>query len=175
MSLVSTESRYGGLAQGLHWLTALLVLAAWLVSGTWGRDETSWLMVLHQSLGMSVFILLVVRVLWRALDRRPRPEAPTAMLVASRVVQWALYLLLLAVPLTAIVGTQLEGHALLAYGQSIGPFVETSRRTGHQILEVHEFLGTTIMWVAGLHALAALFHHYVLRDGVLRAMLPGRA
>lgn len=175
MTLRSSETRYGVLARAIHWLTALLVLAAWLISGSWGRDETAWQMVAHQSLGMAVFILLVIRVVWRLFDRRPAVEIPRAMGIASRIVQGVLYVLLFAVPMSAIIGTQLEGHAILAFGLDAGPFLETSRQAGHRILNAHEFLGTATLWVAGLHAVAALFHHYVLKDGVLRSMLPGRA
>ena len=77
-------------------------------------------------------------------------------------------------PLTAIAGTWLEGHAIIVYGLGqIGPYLAESRQLGHQIMEVHELLANAIVVVAGLHAVAALFHHFFVKDGVLRAMLPG--
>ena len=55
----------------------------------------------------------------------------------------------------------------------IGPYLAESRHLGHQIMEVHQLLANAIVVVAGLHAAAALFHHFFVKDGVLRAMLPG--
>jgi len=57
---------------------------------------------------------------------------------------------------------------------AIGPFVATSHDFGRALTELHPFLGDAIVWVAGLHTAAALFHHFILRDRVLLSMLPGR-
>jgi len=173
MSLFGTEIRYGLVAQGLHWLTAGLVLGAWLIAGTW-RGGSSSLLTLHQTLGFAVLVMVVVRLAWRWFDRRPAtPPMPGVMAFASKVAHWLLYALLLAVPATAIAGSWLEGHAITVYGiGAIGPFLTASRSLGHEILDIHEFLGSAIMWVAGFHAAAAIFHHVFLRDRVLKQMLP---
>lgn len=171
MTLLGTEFRYGTVAKAFHWATVLLVAAAWLVAG----GDRSPTIVLHETLGATIFVLVALRLIWRAFDRRPkRQDLPTVLAWSSQAVHWLLYGLLLAIPLSAIVGTQLEGHPVVLYGLGeVGPFLETSRRLGHQILEIHESLGTLIVWVAGLHAVAALWHHYFRKDGVLRTMLPG--
>jgi cytochrome b561 len=173
MSIIGNERRYGLIAQGFHWVTFVLVLWAWLIAGTWGRDETSAIMGLHQSLGFTVFLLVVARLVWRAFDRRPAEQPmPGLMALAGKASHWLLYALLVAIPLTAIFGSWLEGHSLMLYGNEVAPWIATSRSAGHQILEVHQLLGTTLIWVAGLHAAAALFHHFFLKDRVLRQMLP---
>jgi cytochrome b561 len=173
MSILGNERRYGIIAQGFHWLTFVLVAWAWLIAGTWERDETSAAMGLHQSLGFTVFVLVVLRLVWRAFDRRPAgTPMPGFIAFAGKASHWLLYALLVAIPLTAIVGSWLEGHSLMLYGNAVAPLIATSRRAGHQILEIHQLLGTTLMWVAGFHAAAAIFHHMVLRDRVLRQMLP---
>jgi cytochrome b561 len=172
MRLLGTEIRYGSVAQTFHWLTAILVLSAWLVA----EGDRSPTIALHETLGLAVFVLVSARLLWRAFDRQPEQPMAAAMAWASRAVHWLLYGLLFAIPASAIIGTQLEGHPLTIYGLgSLGPYLSVSRRIGHQILEVHQTMGTMIIWVAGLHAAAAIFHHFFLRDGVLRAMLPGRS
>ena len=173
MSVLGNEQRYGVVAQAIHWLTAVLVLAAWLVAGTWrgGHPEMK---VLHETLGLSVFALVILRILWRGLDRRPAELPGNHFLaVIARLTHWALYALLVLVPLCAIVGSWLEGQTLTVYGVgTIGPFLATSRATGRQILEVHQLLGDAIIIVAGLHAVAAIFHAVVLRDRTLVRMLP---
>ena len=61
----------------------------------------------------------------------------------------------------------------MVYGLDLGPYLAQSRQLGHQIMEVHELLANAIVVVAGLHAGAALFHHFFMKDDVLRTMLPG--
>jgi cytochrome b561 len=180
MSIFGTEARYGGIAQMFHWLTAVLVLAAFLVSEggpparVYGEANAATLL-LHESLGMAVLLVVAVRLIWRAVDRLPdEVPMPQWMALLSRVTHWGLFALLVAVPATAIVGAWLGGHPVTIYGiGAIGPFFGRSD-LGETLAEVHGFLGDTVMWLAGLHAAAALFHHFVLRDRVLRAMLPGR-
>jgi cytochrome b561 len=173
MSAFGSENRYGLVAQALHWVTAVLVLWAWLIAGTWGRDESSSVMGLHQSLGFTVFVLVLARLVWRMFDTRPvKPPMPGVMAFAASVSHWLLYALLVAVPLSAITGSWLEGHSLMLYGTEVAPLLSESRRLGHQILNVHERMGTILISLAGLHALAAIFHHVFLRDRVLKQMLP---
>ncbi len=166
MSLFGSHLRYGTVAQGFHWLTAALVAAAWFTASHHGG-------ALHETLGFSVFVIVALRLLWRLLDRRPSHELSTLSTVSSRAVHALLYVLLLAIPASAMVGSWLEGHEIAVYGFALGPYFTLSRSLGHQIMEIHQLMGTGIIWLAGGHAVAALFHHYFRKDGVLRAMLPG--
>jgi cytochrome b561 len=112
--------RYGGIAQLLHWLTAAVVLAAFVLepeeaeeAEQLGSAAVGLVQQTHQTLGLVVRVLTVLRLLWSALDLRPAPAAmPRWMLLASKALQGLLYLLLLAVPSSAVVGTWLEGHAV---------------------------------------------------------------
>jgi cytochrome b561 len=171
--------RYGVVAQFLHWATAILVLAAYIY-GPGGSEERVYSPArdfdreLHETLGLCVFALVAIRVLWRAFDRRPDPpEVPRWMGLAAKSVQVALYVLLFAVPLTAITGAWLEGHPLtLLAGAKIQPLLALSHDTGGTVAEIHTWLGDTILWVAGLHAVAGLYHHFFIRDDVLVSMVP---
>ena len=171
--------RYGAVAQFLHWATAILVLVAFIY-GPGGNEERVYSAArdfdrsLHETLGMCVLALVAIRVLWRMFDKRPDPpDVARWMGLAAKLVQFALYVLLVAVPLTAIAGAWLEGHPLtLLAGVKIQPLLALSHDTGATIAEIHTWLGDTILWVAGLHAVAALYHHFLLRDDVLITMLP---
>jgi cytochrome b561 len=80
------------------------------------------------------------------------------------------------VPLTAISGAWLEGHALTLLGGVVIPApIGKLHSLGASIAEVHTWLGDAILWLAGAHAAAGLFHHHVLKDGVLLSMLPHRS
>jgi cytochrome b561 len=172
--------RYGTVAVVFHWLTAILVLIAFIY-GPGGSEERvysaarDWDRQLHETLGLTVLFLVITRLVWRAFDRRPEPPAvPRWMGIAAKLAQAALYVLLFALPLTAITGAWLEGHPLTLFsGFEIAPMLAKSHALGQKVAEVHTWLGDAIMWVAGLHAAAALYHHFVLRDGVLASMIPG--
>jgi cytochrome b561 len=174
-----TITRYSAPAQVLHWLTAIIVLIAFIY-GPGGSEERVYAAArdferqLHETLGSCVLALVALRILWQAVDTRPPPPRVAPWMdITARVVRAALYVLLFAVPLTAITGAWLEGHALtLLGGVAFPPLFTESHALGATIARVHTWLGDTIVWLAGVHALAGLFHHYVLKDGVLKSMLP---
>lgn len=174
-------THYSAAMQILHWLTAIVVLAAFIY-GPGGSEARVYVAArdverqLHETLGLCVLAHVMLRIAWQLFGAHPAPPpAPAWMTFAARAVQVALYALLFAVPLTAIAGAWLEGHALtLLGGLTIPPALGESHALGEKTAEIHAWLGDAIVWLAGVHAAAALFHHYVLKDGVLRSMLPQR-
>jgi cytochrome b561 len=171
--------RYSGPAQFFHWATAILVLAAFIF-GPAGSEERAYLpshdfdRQLHETLGLCVIALVVLRLLWRLVDKRPEP-LPLArwMHLMSKALQGLLYLLLFAVPVSAVVGAWLGGHPLtLLAGIEIAPWLAKSAALGTRISTVHTWLGDAILWLAGAHAAAGLFHHFWLKDNVLATMSP---
>jgi cytochrome b561 len=174
-----SSRRYGAIAQALHWVMAILVLVAFIY-GPGGSEQRVYSAradadrMLHETLGLTVLALAFVRLLWRTVGPRPDPPAVGRWMgLAAKVVQVALYVLLFAVPLTAIAGAWLEGHPLtLLGGLEIAPRVAEAHDMGKRIAELHTWLGDAILWVAGVHAVAALYHHFIVRDDVLISMLP---
>jgi cytochrome b561 len=176
---IAASERYGSISQAFHWLTAILVTVAFLY-GPGGSELSVYSPAkdadrqLHETLGLCVFVIAFMRILWRM--KASRPAAPSVvkwMGVTATIVQYALYALLLAVPLTAITGAWLEGHPLtLLGGVQIPPPVAPSHSTGSAFATVHVWLGDAIMWTAGIHAVAAIYHHLVMKDNVLVSMLP---
>ncbi|MHB8744628.1 MAG: cytochrome b [Sulfuricaulis sp.] len=172
-------TRYGAVAQALHWITALLVLLAFLY-GPGGSEQHVYAPArdfdrqLHETLGLSVLALVALRVLWRLFDAHPAPPTVARwMALAAMAVQGGLYVLLFAVPVTAIMGAWLEGHPLtLLAGVKIPPVLGMAHAAGAIFARIHPWLGDTILWLAGFHALAGLYHHFILRDQTLLAMLP---
>jgi cytochrome b561 len=170
---------YGAVAQAFHWATAIFVLVAF-VYGLGGPEDRVYLSSrdfdrqVHETLGMVVLVLAVLRVLWKLVDSKPASlDLPRWMEISSKAVQGLLYLLLFAVPLTAVLGAWFEGHpvVLLAGVQFASPFA-VSHKTGVWISEIHTWLGDAILWLAGAHAAAAIYHHAVLKDVTLVSMLP---
>ena len=173
------NARYGTLAQTFHWVTAVVVLVAFAM-GPEGSEKQIYQpsgdfeRQLHETLGLCVFALTFLRVLWKKIHTPPQaPPLARWMELSAKLVQSALYLLLFAVPLTAIAGAWLEGHPLtLLGGTLIASPVAISHDLGGAISNLHTLLGDAIVWIAGAHALAAIYHQVVLKDEVLSTMLP---
>jgi len=171
--------RYGGISQLLHWVTAVLVVYAFS-NGLGGSEARVYLPSrdfqrhLHETVGLCLLALVVIRLLWRTVETRPEPvEAVPWMHTARTAVEVALYVLLFAVPLTAVFGAWLEGHPLtLLGGWSIPGLPVVSPDAGATLSRLHTWLGDAIIWVGVFHALAALYHHFILKDTALISMLP---
>jgi cytochrome b561 len=173
--------RYSATARLFHWVTALVVIAAYVTSvgGSEARvyaPENDFGRGLHELLGMGVYVLTVARVSWRAFFPPPQsPPMPALMELGAKVGHWAIYALLVLVPLTAVLGAWFEGHPLtLLFVGDIQPWLPQSRQLGLVLANIHTWLGDALIWLAGLHAVAALYHHFWRRDPVLLSMLPGR-
>ncbi len=172
--------RYSSFGQTLHWLMAVLILVTFIY-GPGGSEKHVYSTArdfdrqLHETLGFIVVILTLLRVIWRAMATTPPdpPSVPHWMSLIGKSVQLAMYLLLIALPLTSVTGAWLEGHPLtFLAGIKVEPLLTKSHDAGATIAEIHTWLGDAILWLAGLHGLAALYHHFVVRDGVLASMLP---
>lgn len=181
-------AHYDAFSRALHWLTAIVATAAFILGpGGFGRlmrqgidPATRSDIVWHESLGVLVFVLTVLRLVWVVLrPAAPQFEMPSWMHLAARLVQLALWVLMLALPVTAFLALGGEGHPLtLLGGVRVDQFPMIAQSGLAKLAdwgEVHEFLGDAIMVLAGLHAVAAIYHHVMLKDGVLRSMMPPRA
>jgi cytochrome b561 len=175
----SSRLRYGAVTQLLHWLTVALVGTAYFVSPG-GSEQRVYSAAFdtarqtHETIGILLFGLVLLRILWRLLEPTPEPPpmAPWMKLSASAA-HLALYALLLAIPLTAIAGAWLENHPLTIFDiGNIGPMLSPVPGVGQSVAYIHTILGNVIIWLVGFHAAAALFHHYFLRDNILTSMLP---
>lgn len=172
------RSRYDDFAITLHWITALLVLAQFVLSQTWGyadRPTRHLMIVAHMSFGILLAATLVVRIAWRLTPghgvRRAWAGATEWLAVG---VHWLLYALLAA---EAVLGFLLRWsgkEAMSFFGLQIPPPFEAWSKPAHHLVgELHEYIGWTIVILALGHALAAVYHHVALHDDVLWRMLPG--
>jgi cytochrome b561 len=179
---MSNESRYSPPAQAFHWLTVFCVFAAWtlgLVGDELPRGPIRHTgEFVHVILGESIVLLLALRVTWRFIAPVPAAEptrfGPTAQ-IAAKALHLALYALLLAVPVVGVVTLFHGGEALTLFGLSDIPSPwPKNRELKHNSKEIHEFLAHLLIVLVMAHAAAALAHHYLLKDGTLRRMLPAR-
>jgi cytochrome b561 len=183
----SSASRYDPLSRAFHWLTAIAVVAAFILGpegfGRLMRDGVDPAsrsgIVWHESLGILVFVLTLLRLLWVAFrPAAPQLESNGKLLLLSKLMHLALWALLLILPISALLALGSEGHPLTLLG---GVRVDQMPLIANSAIakladwgDVHGLLGDVLIWLAGLHAVAALYHHVFLKDGVLLSMLPKR-
>lgn len=172
--------RYDGLEMTFHWLTAILVVALFGLAETWGFAARGsplrhGMQDLHVSLGLSLIVVILARIAWRiGPGRRVLPATSGLVELASQVVHYALYGLLLAEVVLGVLFRWANHDPLSFFGLlTIPAAFDFSRDQRHLIGETHNYIAITIIALAGVHAAAALFHHYWLRDNVLWRMLPG--
>ena len=168
--------RYDGLSILLHWLTAGLVVVLWTLGQTIdffpkGAPKIDARSV-HITLGATLGVVLLIRVLWRASAGRKLPLAAQGWLgVTARVVHYGLYVLLAVTVVLGILNAWQRGDVLFNI-YKIPQLIPGDRALRHALGELHGDCADVVLIVAGLHAAAALAHHYLLRDRVLRRMLP---
>ena len=170
---------YGGrFSIALHWLTVILIVGLATVGMTMDELPTGKLKLqvyaLHKSFGLTVLGITALRILWRLLERRPPLlPGPWWQRAAASLTHYGLYLMLLLVPLSGWWYNTTAGFPLKWFGLfKLPPLGEFDRALKHQAGETHEFLFWVLASVIAVHALAALWHHYRVRDRTLARMLP---
>ena len=180
MRVRSTEDRWGSIALGSHWLMALLIgvlIGLGWVAVNWNLSPTKiTLFVWHKSIGIVVLALVFLRLLWRAVDRRPtypQDMSPLQRRLATSV-HVLLYGCMLAMPLSGWVINSAAGFPFKLFGLWSVPNLISPNES---VQEVAELMHLLLFWfLAGalcLHLLAALHHHFINKNGVLARMLPG--
>jgi cytochrome b561 len=168
---------YDNVAIALHWITAVLVLVQFVSAITWdyfSKPTQESMQSLHVSLGVLLTVVIIVRIVWRLMPGHQVSSLEVGPVrLASKGVHYLLYLLLIAQATTGFLFRWAQGHPVEFFGIGIpSPFGAFDKATRHQLHGIHEKVGWGIVIVAFGHALAALYHRYVLKDRVLGRMLP---
>lgn len=181
MAASSGSERYAPLSIALHWFMLLLLAAVYACMefrGYFPRGSgiREGLKTWHYMLGLSVLMLVVVRLLVRLATPVPRVEPALSRMqsIAARLVHAVLYLFMLGMPVVGWMILSAEGDAIPFFGLQFPPLVGESESLAELLEEIHETAANIGYFLVGLHAAAALFHHYVLRDNTLWRMLPRR-
>lgn len=163
------------LTRAIHWFTVFAVTAVF-ISVFFGSDledpeQKKLIIGLHQSLGLSVLLLNGLRLLWRWTHPFPSQVADPLKRAVGTSAHVAVYTLLIAQPLLGWAYVSARGRVPALWGIPLPALLEKNRELADQIHTWHEWAGWALLALIGAHAAAALFHHFVLRDGVLRRML----
>jgi cytochrome b561 len=180
----SAPNRFDRITIILHWsigLGIILIAAAEMLRGELpkGNAIREGLKIAHNPAGTAILALVVVRIAWRLLHPAPRApsDAPAWEQRAAAASHLALYSMMLAIPLLGVVFTFARGRpidfGLFQLTYPLNHIVGAAAMK--QMRWLHELLGQGVLGLAFIHAAAALWHHYIRKDDVLRRMLPQRS
>jgi cytochrome b561 len=179
MSWKNSDTRYGTLMVSLHWFMLFLVVAAYaLILGRElyprNSDPRELLKAWHFTLGMAIFVLVWVRLAVSLCQEHPRIE--------PRLVRWQhklsvlihllIYVFMIAMPVLGWLTLSAEGATALFNGISLPTLIAENSQNAARFKQWHEVLGNVGYFLIGLHAIAALYHHYFLHDDTLVRILP---
>lgn len=178
----NTSQRYSSISIALHWLMFILIVAVYACIELRelypkGSEPREMLKMWHFMLGLSVLCLVLVRLVVRFVSgAKPAiipPLAPWQAFLAN-LAHYALYGLMLGMPIAGWLILSLAGKPIPFFGFELPALAAENKALSKQIKEIHETIGTLGYYLIGLHALAALVHHYLLKDNTLRRMLPSK-
>lgn len=179
--MASTAPSYTGTAKSLHWLIVALLIAqfvfAWTMPHIGRNTPVTTLISLHFTFGVIILAVAVWRFGWRVTHRAPPPEhsLPPWQNLTAYIVHYLLYALLFIIPLLGWMDASRRGMPVEMFGLELPKLLPTRAPGWNWTGDVHGLLANYgMLGLVGLHVVAALYHHFVRRDGVLQRMLPGR-
>lgn len=175
----NTADGFGLVSRAMHWVMALLLIGLLALGLRLANMQPAlsnlWLYGLHKTMGLSALALVLLRLVWLRLSPPPRPLGPDWQVRLARLAHAALYVLMLAVPLSGWIASSASGIDTVFAGRWIVPsFVPVSAALEDAGFAVHGVLTKLMIGLVTLHILAALKHGFT-GDGTLSRMLRGRA
>jgi cytochrome b561 len=174
-----TGERYRAGAIAFHWIMfGLLVVVGvlGLLHDSWRKETQSFWINIHALIGMSLWLVLLPRFAYRL--RHPPPALPEGSGALSRrlssPVHLTLYALMFIVPIIGFVTFAYHGRVLNFGAFELNLGIKKNRAISGPTEDIHGYLAYALFALAGLHALAALWHRFILRDGILARMWLGR-
>lgn len=174
-----SSTRYPGWTRHLHWLAFALVASAltliyihhWTPRGTVVHARAKWA---HIQFGIAILLVMLPRITSRRRSASPPVVPPLArwQAVTARAMQLALYALLIATPVLGVANRMWDTGTWDFLGIPLPHVAKPDKAFARMLESIHGTFGNLLMYLAILHAAAALFHHYVRRDNVLMRMLP---
>ena len=176
MPVTNTQTQYGSVAKFLHWLIFILLLGMLVGGFCFGylpKEYKGTVYNLHKLTGITILALMIIRVVWAIFNVKPAMPAATPcwQRFAAHIVHLGLYALVIAMPLAGWIGAS----AAQKYPH-IGDFnfklpVPHEKWIVGTAFDFHTWIAYAIIAFASVHILAALYHHYILKDDVMRRMM----
>lgn len=179
MSWKNTNKRYGTLSISLHWLMFVLMVAVYATIELRelfpkGSDPREAMKALHFMLGLSVLLLLIVRIYAKVSSPAPviSPALSPAQNLAAKLGHLALYLFMIAMPVLGWAVLSAAGKPIPFFGLELPALIAENKELAKSLKEIHETIGELGYYLIAIHVLAALYHHHIRKDDTLTRMLP---
>jgi cytochrome b561 len=174
--LKNNESRFGLIAIILHWVMALIMIGMLTVglymAGLPNSDQKFKLFGLHKSFGIVVLSLAALRLFWRLINITPTLSSPWWERLAAHAMHLALYGFMFAMPLSGWLMSSSGGYPVSFFGLFELPQIIAANEEWNKFFqEAHEYLGYALIAAIVLHTAAALKHHFIDKDNILRRMI----
>ena len=173
---MSTD-RYNPISVVFHWLMAAIIVATWSIAIVVSDMPLSPARITgyswHKWLGVTVFFLVLLRLVWRATHPAPQLEIkmPAWQERAMQLTHFALYLLMMVIPLVGWLMSSAKGYTVNYFGLfELPDLLSKDKALGHQLKDLHEYLADILVALVCLHVLAALKHQFIDKDGLLSRM-----
>ena len=176
-ALLYSEAGYNSLAKVFHWLVVVLIAAqfviGWTMPDVHKDTRPEGLIAWHLGVGAVLIAVVLLRIVWR-FAHPPAPAKVSPFLrVVSHITHGLLYLALLVVPVLGWANASSRGWSVKLFGLLPYPaLAPVGSSVGHAMGDIHGYLAWVLFALIALHIAAALFHRFILKDRVLRRMLP---
>ncbi|MGV3344981.1 cytochrome b [Enterobacteriaceae bacterium LUAb1] len=178
----NSPTHFGYFTILLHWLVALTVygmfaLGLWMVGLDYDNNWYHFAPELHKSIGITLFAVMIIRLLWRFISPPPKPLSSYSPLVhyGAIAAHWLLYALLFTILITGYLISTADGEGINVFGWFTVPATFTGAGVQADTAgNIHLWLAWTVVVISILHGLAALKHHFIDRDITLKRMLGRR-
>lgn len=173
----NTQSTYGSVAKTFHWLIFFLVtfmiFLGYFMDDISDKPWRSFWMNTHKLIGLSIFLLMILRLLWALANPKPfLPDAKAWERKTEVTVHVLLYVVLLAMPIAGWVMAVTAGHPPHLFNFHFDLPLEKNENVSDVALNIHNTLAIVIIVLASAHILAALYHYIIRKDKILQRMLP---
>ncbi|MBL0941250.1 MAG: cytochrome b [Alphaproteobacteria bacterium] len=177
----NTRNSYGSIAKLFHWTIAFLIIGMYILANIMMYLSPSVMKYslydLHKSTGLLIFSLVLLRLIWRWINPSPMLplSVPRVQKIASQINTILLYMLMIIFPISGGIMTTMSGHPIKFYNLFvIQPLYYNLNSIAKAAREIHGYSAYALCILVSLHTLAAFYHHFVIKDQILRRMLPKR-
>lgn len=179
MQTSDSPNRYGAIARWLHW-TMFTLIAVQIVGGIFLEDLPKGSALRgfafdgHETVGIVAILLVLARIAWKLSHPGPAPEGTGLQQALAKAGHVALYALMIAVPVVGYAMVDAKGYDVAFFGWSGPDFLAKDADLAKSLNQLHERLAWLLTGLVAAHVAAAFWHHFGLRDGTMRRMLPAR-
>jgi cytochrome b561 len=174
----NTLKSFGSITKLLHWLVFMLIVTQFYLIWVSVPNEPpgqSFYIMLHKSTGITILLLGLLFIIWHLINIKPLPpeNQPHWQHITAKIVHYLLFILIIAMPIAGYLMVCANGKNVNFFGLfNIPALISKNDHLSDIMFSIHQKLGYLILILVSIHFLAALYHQFVVKDNVLRRMLP---